>query len=163
MSCRRSVVGLASLALGITISSSFAVRYILLALRDHFTAPCVYVCAPALLGRQAGLVRTRRATPPPLFNPYTHDTSTHQPQKRVDFFSFLREGDGPKLVKRDAPLFPGDRLKGGQYISSCTSILATGCKPKYFEVRVFFPACLGFAKPRVGKNPEGGALLLFFV
>lgn len=54
-------------------------------------------------------------------------------------FSFaLREGDGPKLVKRDAPLVPGDRMKGGQYISFCTSIIATGCKPKYFEVR---PAC----------------------
>ncbi|CBJ26712.1 expressed unknown protein [Ectocarpus siliculosus] len=47
---------------------------------------------------------------------------------------FFGEGDGPKLVKRDAPLFPGDRLKGGQYISFCTSIIATGCKPKYFEL-----------------------------
>lgn len=26
-------------------------------------------------------------------------------------------------------------MKGGQYISFCTSIIATGCKPKYFEVR----------------------------
>eukprot|EP00752_Nemacystus_decipiens_P012405 g10992.t1 len=47
---------------------------------------------------------------------------------------FFGEGDGPKLVKRDAPLVPGDRLKGGQYISFCTSIIATGCKPKYFEL-----------------------------
>lgn len=45
-----------------------------------------------------------------------------------------REPDGPKLVKRDAPLVPGDRLKGGQYISFCTSWIATGCKPKYLEV-----------------------------
>lgn len=56
---------------------------------------------------------------------------------RVAFVCFfrLREGDGPKLAKRDAPLVPGDRLKGGQYVSFCTSIIATGCKPKYFEVR----------------------------
>ncbi|CAM9792723.1 unnamed protein product [Pylaiella littoralis] len=47
---------------------------------------------------------------------------------------FFGEGDGPKLVKRDASLVPGDRLKGGQYISFCTSIIATGCKPKYFEL-----------------------------
>ncbi|CAM9220482.1 unnamed protein product [Scytosiphon promiscuus] len=47
---------------------------------------------------------------------------------------FYGEGDGPKLAKRDTALFPGDRLKGGQYISFCTSILATGCKPKYFEL-----------------------------
>lgn len=63
---------------------------------------------------------------------------------------FYREGDGPKLVKRDAPLVPGDRLKGGQYISFCTSIISTGCEPKFFEVggsdahgylRRAFPLC----------------------
>eukprot|EP00904_Undaria_pinnatifida_P006208 jgi/Undpi1/2717/HiC_scaffold_14.g06095.m1 len=47
---------------------------------------------------------------------------------------FFGEGDGPKLVKRDAPLVPGDRLKGGQYISFCTSIISTGCEPKFFEL-----------------------------
>ncbi|CAM9543276.1 unnamed protein product [Ascophyllum nodosum] len=44
---------------------------------------------------------------------------------------FYGQTDGPKLVKRNAALVPGDRLKGGEYISFCTSIIATGCKPKY--------------------------------
>ena len=56
-----------------------------------------------------------------------------------------REGDGPKLVKRDAPLVPGDRLKGGQYISFCTSIISTGCEAKFFEVNVALALVLAFA------------------
>lgn len=47
---------------------------------------------------------------------------------------FFGESDGPKLVKRDASLRPGDQLSGGQYITSCTSYFATGCKPKYLEL-----------------------------
>ncbi|CAM9543137.1 unnamed protein product [Ascophyllum nodosum] len=48
---------------------------------------------------------------------------------------FCRQTDGPKLVKRNAALVPGDRLKGGEYISFCTSIIATGCKPKYLLMK----------------------------
>lgn len=78
---------------------------------------------------------------------------------RVAFFSLLREGDGPKLVKRDAPLFPGDRLKGGQYISSCTSILATGCKPKYFEVRSLM--LLFLCRPQAKRRGHGELVSCF--
>jgi hypothetical protein len=33
-------------------------------------------------------------------------------------------GTAPRLVKRDAPLVSGDTLKGGEYITSCTGLLA---------------------------------------
>lgn len=62
---------------------------------------------------------------------------TTPPATLASLFGSSREGDGPKLVKRDAPLVPGDRLQGGQYISFCTSILATGCKPKFLEVMCY--------------------------
>ncbi|CAM9089937.1 unnamed protein product [Chrysoparadoxa australica] len=51
-------------------------------------------------------------------------------------YVFFGEGTGPHLVKRDAPLYDGNVLKGGDYITSCTGIISPfmDCEAQYFEL-----------------------------
>ena len=46
-------------------------------------------------------------------------------------------GGGGRLVKRGAPMVEGNTLRGGDYISSCGLLAASGdCDPRYFELSV---------------------------
>ncbi|CAM9854524.1 unnamed protein product [Phaeothamnion confervicola] len=69
---------------------------------------------------------------------------------------FYGPGEGPRLLKRDAPLYDGDVLRQNEYINTCAGFISFGCEPRYFELSA--DGELGLYEGAGPVLPSGGGL-----